>query len=122
MTDRLKDAGVPGGVFENLISGVKGFLPVNRSLPITEIVESLMDPIAIATTLSAVDCLAGGGGPGGGVGDVEHGADVLALLFSFMAAAAAWCGLLQPSFSCILGQLPALNFLTRLIGPLLVAS
>ena len=53
LTDHLKDAGVPGGVFENLISGVKGFLPVNRSLAITEIVEFLMDPTASSTSVLA---------------------------------------------------------------------
>ncbi|KAG0123750.1 hypothetical protein HOY82DRAFT_636363 [Tuber indicum] len=53
LTDRLKDAGVPGGVLENLISGVKGFLPVNRSLAITVIVESLMDPTASSTSVLA---------------------------------------------------------------------
>ena len=30
--------------FENLISGVKNFLPVNRDLAVTKIVESIMDP------------------------------------------------------------------------------
>lgn len=61
--------------------------------------------------------MAGGGGPSGGVGDVERWADILALLFSFTAAAAARCGLLQPFFECILGQLPALNFFDKIDWP-----
>lgn len=43
LTDRFKDAGL-GANFENLISGVKNFLPVNRDFTLTKIVESLMDP------------------------------------------------------------------------------
>ena len=43
LTDRFKDAGL-GANFENLISGVKNFLPVNRDLTVTKITESLMDP------------------------------------------------------------------------------
>ncbi|KAF7784220.1 hypothetical protein Agabi119p4_385 [Agaricus bisporus var. burnettii] len=37
-TDRLKD-----GAFENLISGVKNFLPANKLLPVTRLTEALMD-------------------------------------------------------------------------------
>jgi len=43
LTDRFKDAGL-GANFDNLISGVKNFLPVNRDFTLTKIVESLMDP------------------------------------------------------------------------------
>lgn len=43
LTDRFKDAGI-GANFDNLISGVKTFLPVNRDLTLTKITESLMDP------------------------------------------------------------------------------
>lgn len=43
LTDRFKDAGL-GSNFENLISGVKNFLPANKDLTLTKITESLMDP------------------------------------------------------------------------------
>lgn len=43
LTDRLKETGV-GANFENLISGVKNFLPANRDLTITKITHSIMDP------------------------------------------------------------------------------
>ncbi|KAK7203362.1 Sec1-like protein [Myxozyma melibiosi] len=43
LTGRLKDGGLSGG-FENLISGVKNFLPSRKDLTITRLVESLMDP------------------------------------------------------------------------------
>jgi len=52
-TDKLKDAGALGGGFENLISGVKNFLPVNKDLTITRIVESLMDPATASTSALA---------------------------------------------------------------------
>ncbi|KAI0073701.1 Sec1-like protein [Panus rudis PR-1116 ss-1] len=38
LTDRLKDGGL-----ENLISGVKNFLPSNKLLPVTRLTEALMD-------------------------------------------------------------------------------
>ncbi|TBU63829.1 Sec1-like protein [Dichomitus squalens] len=41
LTDRLKDGGL-----ENLISGVKNFLPANKLLPVTRLTEALMDPSA----------------------------------------------------------------------------
>jgi hypothetical protein len=53
LTDRLKDAGALGGGFENLISGVKNFLPANKDLTITKIVESLMDPMSSSTSALA---------------------------------------------------------------------
>lgn len=43
LTDRFKDAGL-GTNFDNLISGVKTFLPTNRDLTLTKITESIMDP------------------------------------------------------------------------------
>jgi len=51
--DCLKDTDVLDGVFENLIPGVKGFLPVNKDLTITKIVESLMDLTASSTSVLA---------------------------------------------------------------------
>jgi hypothetical protein len=41
LTDRLKD-----GRFENLISGVKNFLPTNKLFPVTRLTEALMDSSA----------------------------------------------------------------------------
>lgn len=38
LTDRLKEGGL-----ENLISGVKNFLPTNKLLPVTRLAEALMD-------------------------------------------------------------------------------
>ena len=43
LTERFKDAGI-GANFDNLISGVKTFLPANRDLTLTRITESIMDP------------------------------------------------------------------------------
>lgn len=44
LTDRLKEGGL-----ENLISGVKNFLPANKSLPVTRLTEALMDPSSAST-------------------------------------------------------------------------
>ncbi|RFU30956.1 hypothetical protein B7463_g5380, partial [Scytalidium lignicola] len=52
LTDRLKESGV-GANFENLISGVKNFLPANRDLTITKITESIMDPAAASSSAIA---------------------------------------------------------------------
>ena len=41
--DRFKDANL-GANFENLVSGVKNFLPTNKDLTLTKVTESLMDP------------------------------------------------------------------------------
>jgi hypothetical protein len=41
LTDRLKEGGL-----ENLISGVKNFLPTNKLLPVTRLTEALMDSSA----------------------------------------------------------------------------
>ncbi|KAG5950975.1 hypothetical protein E4U53_004064 [Claviceps sorghi] len=56
LTDRLKDTGVPSGLssnFESLISGVKNFLPADRDLTVTKIVESIMDPSAASSSAIA---------------------------------------------------------------------
>ncbi|KAK9473627.1 Sec1-like protein [Dipodascopsis tothii] len=45
LTGKLKDGGLSSG-FENLISGVKNFLPSRKDLTVTKLVESLMDPNA----------------------------------------------------------------------------
>ena len=53
LTDRLKETGVPSGLssnFESLISGVKNFLPADRDLTVTKIVESIMDPSAASSS------------------------------------------------------------------------
>src|SRR3978361_127761 len=52
LTDRLKETGV-GANFENLISGVKNFLPANRDLTITKITESIMDPATASSSAIA---------------------------------------------------------------------
>ncbi|SLM41236.1 golgi transport protein [Lasallia pustulata] len=52
LTDRLKD-GALGANFENLISGVKNFLPVNKDLTLTKITESLMDPASASSSAIA---------------------------------------------------------------------
>jgi hypothetical protein len=44
LTDRLKDGGKLSEGFGNLISGVRNLLPTSKDLPITKIVESLLDP------------------------------------------------------------------------------
>lgn len=56
LTDRLKESGVPTGLssnFESLISGVKNFLPADRDLTVTKIVESIMDPSAASSSAIA---------------------------------------------------------------------
>ena len=52
LTDRL-GAGAIGANFENLISGVKNFLPANKDITITKIVESLMDPASASSSAIA---------------------------------------------------------------------
>ncbi|BGP53445.1 hypothetical protein JCM8202_001088 [Rhodotorula sphaerocarpa] len=44
LTDRLRDGGIGGVGLDNLISGVKNFLPARKDFPVTRIVEALMDP------------------------------------------------------------------------------
>lgn len=52
LTDRFKD-GALGANFENLISGVKNFLPVNKDLTLTKITESIMDPASASSSAIA---------------------------------------------------------------------
>lgn len=56
LTDRLKETGVHTGLstnFDSLISGVKTFLPVDKDLTVTKIVESIMDPSTASSTAIA---------------------------------------------------------------------
>jgi hypothetical protein len=56
LTDRLAASGITSGVsanFENLISGVKNFLPVDRDLTVTKICESIMDPAGASSSAIA---------------------------------------------------------------------
>lgn len=56
LADRLKDTGVPTNLasnFDTLIGGIKNFLPANRDLTITKIVESIMDPQTASTSAIA---------------------------------------------------------------------
>lgn len=57
LTDRLKESGVPTGAlsanFDSLIGGIKNFLPANRDLTITKIVESVMDPSGASSSAIA---------------------------------------------------------------------
>jgi hypothetical protein len=52
LTDRFKE-GALGSQFENLISGVKNFLPANKDITLTKIVESLMDPTSASSSAIA---------------------------------------------------------------------
>ncbi|POY76178.1 hypothetical protein BMF94_0901 [Rhodotorula taiwanensis] len=49
LTDRLRDGGIGGVGLDNLISGVKNFLPARKDFPVTRIVEALMDPASAST-------------------------------------------------------------------------
>jgi sec1 family domain-containing protein 1 len=49
-TDRLKDAGIGVNLADNILSGVKNFLPANKDLTLTKITESLMDPQNASTS------------------------------------------------------------------------
>ena len=56
LTDRLKETGVHTGLqtnFESLVSGVKNFLPVDKDLTVTKIVESIMDPSTASSSAIA---------------------------------------------------------------------
>ncbi|KAL8410110.1 hypothetical protein RB594_008267 [Gaeumannomyces avenae] len=57
LTNRLKESGVPttalSANLDSLIGGIKNFLPANRDLTITKIVESIMDPSAASSTAIA---------------------------------------------------------------------
>ncbi|KAG0053761.1 Vesicle trafficking between the ER and Golgi [Gryganskiella cystojenkinii] len=48
LSDHLGSAGLGGG-FENLLSGVKNFLPTKKDLPMTRIIESIMEPSGSGT-------------------------------------------------------------------------
>ncbi|TXT09076.1 hypothetical protein VHUM_02550 [Vanrija humicola] len=48
ITDRLREGGITGVGLDNLISGVKSFLPAKKELTITHLVESLMEPSTAA--------------------------------------------------------------------------
>jgi len=52
LTSSLKDTGV-GANLENLLSGVKSFLPANRDLTVTKITESIMDPASASSSAIA---------------------------------------------------------------------
>lgn len=52
LTDRFA-SGALGTNFENLISGVKNFLPANKDITITKVVESLMDPASASSSAIA---------------------------------------------------------------------
>ncbi|MBW0468204.1 hypothetical protein O181_007919 [Austropuccinia psidii MF-1] len=55
LTDKLKEGGLGGG-FDNLLSGVKNFLPARKDFTVTRLVEALMDPtIASNQALSDTD-------------------------------------------------------------------
>ncbi|GAA6048160.1 hypothetical protein JCM3770_003690 [Rhodotorula araucariae] len=49
LTDRLRESGVGGVGLDNLISGVKNFLPQRKDFAVTRLVEALMDPAAAST-------------------------------------------------------------------------
>ncbi|OCF79126.1 hypothetical protein I204_01072 [Kwoniella mangroviensis CBS 8886] len=49
ITDRLREGGITGVGLDNIISGVKNFLPARKELTITRLVEALMDPSTAAT-------------------------------------------------------------------------
>ncbi|KAI5123597.1 hypothetical protein M0805_003414 [Coniferiporia weirii] len=84
LTDRLKEGGL-----ENLISGVKNFLPTNKLLPVTRLTEALMDSSSASTqSLQETDDylfldpraprhtglgLSGAGGAAGGLGGTAGG-------------------------------------------------
>lgn len=75
LTDRLKEGGLGGG-FDNILSGVKNFLPGRKDFAVTRLVEALMDPAAASSQALADtdDYLLfdprspRGGGMGGGMG------------------------------------------------------
>lgn len=49
MTDRLREGGIGGVGLDNLISGVKNFLPARKDFIVTRLVEALMDPSNAST-------------------------------------------------------------------------
>ncbi|WWC73015.1 uncharacterized protein I206_106980 [Kwoniella pini CBS 10737] len=49
ITDRLREGGITGVGLDNIISGVKNFLPARKELTVTRLVEALMEPSTAAT-------------------------------------------------------------------------
>lgn len=49
VTDRLREGGIGGVGLDNLISGVKNFLPARKDLILTRLVEALMDPASASS-------------------------------------------------------------------------
>ncbi len=49
ITERLREGGITGVGLDNLISGVKNFLPGRKELTVTRLVEALMEPSAAST-------------------------------------------------------------------------
>ncbi|WWC91119.1 uncharacterized protein L201_006060 [Kwoniella dendrophila CBS 6074] len=54
ITDRLREGGITGVGLDNIISGVKNFLPARKELTVTRLVEALMEP-STATTQALQD-------------------------------------------------------------------
>lgn len=52
-TDKIASTGFGAVNLDNLVSGVKNFLPANRDLTVTKIVESIMDPPAASSSAIA---------------------------------------------------------------------
>jgi hypothetical protein len=91
LTDRLRDGGIGSVGLDNLISGVKNFLPARKDFPITRLVEALMEPSSASSQAlqdtdeyllfdpksggrsSARPSNRGGGGGGGGGGTLGGG-------------------------------------------------
>lgn len=49
ITERLREGGITGVGLDNIISGVKNFLPARKELTVTRLVEALMDPTTAST-------------------------------------------------------------------------
>lgn len=49
ITERLREGGISGVGLDNLISGVKSFLPAKKELTVTRLVEALMEPSSAST-------------------------------------------------------------------------
>ncbi|ORY33068.1 Sec1-like protein [Naematelia encephala] len=49
ITDRLREGGITGVGLDNIISGVKNFLPARKELTVTRLVEALMEPSTAST-------------------------------------------------------------------------
>lgn len=53
VADRLKESGIAGAGIDTLLTSVSNFLPANRDLPLTRIVEALVDPVAASSNTPA---------------------------------------------------------------------